>query len=181
MERLNDFADINKINCNKLYVNYEKSKIVNSNIVFNGKNNVLYVEDGVVIKNSTITFNKDNSLIYLSTSKTPYIVDCFVNFNNTIYVGRDCYFNDAAKMHFLVYENANIIIGNDGLFSFDIWLRTSDPHLIYDIKRKKRINYSKSIFVGDHVWLGQRCLILKGSQIGSGSVVGGGGRLYPIS
>ena len=30
---------------------------------------------------------------------------------------------------------------------------------------------SKSIFIGDHVWIGQNALILKGCRIGSGSIV----------
>lgn len=39
---------------------------------------------------------------------------------------------------------------------------------------KERINESKSVLMGDHVWIGQGALILKGSSIGSGSVIGGG-------
>lgn len=53
-----------------------------------------------------------------------------------------------------------------------IWIRNADPHLIYDINTKKRINNTKSIFIGDHVWLGQSVIILKGTQIASGSIVG---------
>ncbi len=71
-------------------------------------------------------------------------------------------------------EQQNIIFGNECLISFGIFVRTADPHLIYDCETKKRINSSKSVLVGDHVWIGQGALILKGNVIGSGSIIGGG-------
>lgn len=39
-------------------------------------------------------------------------------------------------------------------------------------KTMKRINPTKSIFIGDHVWIGQSSMILKGTKIGSGSIIG---------
>lgn len=35
-----------------------------------------------------------------------------------------------------------------------------------------RINPTKSIYVGDHVWVGQSVIVLKGSKIHSGSIIG---------
>ena len=52
--------------------------------------------------------------------------------------------------------------------------RSADPHIIYDINTKKRINQSKSIFIGDHVWIGANAVILAGKSIGSHSVVAAG-------
>src|SRR5699024_3038007 len=57
------------------------------------------------------------------------------------------------------------------MFSFNCWIRNSDVHLIYD-ENNNRINYSKNIIIGDHVWVGQNVSILKGSYVGSGSVIG---------
>ena len=61
------------------------------------------------------------------------------------------------------------------MFSLGVWLRTSDAHPIYDSNSKKRINDGKSIYLGDHVWVGQDSLILKGSRIDSGSIIGAKG------
>ena len=41
------------------------------------------------------------------------------------------------------------------------------------MKTKKRLNYSKSILIGDHVWIGQNALLLKNTVIGSGAIIGG--------
>ena len=57
------------------------------------------------------------------------------------------------------------------MFSVGIWLRISDPHLIYDSFTHTRINPTKSIYIGDHVWVGQDVLILKDSYVGSGSIL----------
>ena len=36
----------------------------------------------------------------------------------------------------------------------------------------QRINLSKDIIIGDHVWIGQQVVILKGSNIGAQSIIG---------
>ena len=59
------------------------------------------------------------------------------------------------------------------MLSFDCYFRTADPHLIYDTKTKQRLNFSKSILIGDHVWIGQNVLLLKNTVIGSGAIIGG--------
>jgi hypothetical protein len=53
-------------------------------------------------------------------------------------------------------------------------MRTADPHLIYRCSDGARINPSRRIVLGDHVWVGQGAMILKGSSIGSGAILGGG-------
>ncbi|TWO16497.1 hypothetical protein ZA02_03105 [Campylobacter lanienae] len=58
------------------------------------------------------------------------------------------------------------------MFSWDIWLATCDYHLIIDAKTNNRINFSKSIYIGDHVWCGQDTAISKGSFVASGAVIG---------
>ena len=71
-----------------------------------------------------------------------------------------------------LHEAGEINIGRDCLFSTDIHMDVSDMHPIYDGTTRERINAAKSVQIGDHVWLGQRVLLLKGATIGSGTVVG---------
>ena len=142
----------------------------NSKIIFKGKNNILFCEKNVCLENSILNFECDNSVIYLSSNKHKYNIKVDIRNNSVFYVGENCYFNNLINIY--LSEQKNIIIGNDCLFSINIFMRTADPHLIYDIKTHKRINLSKSIYIGDHVWIGQDTLILKGSTIGSGTVIG---------
>ena len=105
-----------------------------------------------------------------STTST-YKLNLSVHNNNAFYYGLNSSVN-FRPITILLSEEKHIFIGNDVLFSFDIWIRNSDPHLIYSANTKKRINPTKSVFIGDHVWIGQNALILKGTQISSGSIIG---------
>ncbi|WP_096019442.1 hypothetical protein [Campylobacter lanienae] len=58
------------------------------------------------------------------------------------------------------------------MFSWDIWLATCDYHLIIDAKTNNRINFSKSIYIGDHVWIGRESAITKGVFVASGAILG---------
>lgn len=91
--------------------------------------------------------------------------------DNTFAIGQRAYTN--GPLHAILSERCNIFIGDDALFSFGIWLRNADPHLVYSAKTMKRVNLSRDVLIGDHVWIGQSSLMLKGTIIGSGAIVGG--------
>lgn len=148
----------------------EIPKLNNSQININGENNILICEENVILFNSRIDFNGNNSILYLSSNKFDYGINISINGNNICFIGKNNFFNGIST--FVLSESKNIIIGEDCLFSYGVSLRVADVHLIYHTKTKKRLNYSKSIYIGDHVWLGQNTLILKGTQIGSGSIIG---------
>lgn len=161
-----------KVIQNRVIVNAEKSTMAeNSKIVFRGKNNILFIEDGVCLRNSIISFRGDDSVIYLSKNRHHYFLRITAFHNSVVYIGNDCYIDGLLTL--IASEEKNIIIGKEGLFSFGIFIRTADPHLLYDCETKRRINASRSVLIGDHVWIGQNALILKGTTIGSGSIIGG--------
>ena len=142
-------------------------------ISFKGTGNILFLEPGVRLIGSDIKFCGNNALVYLSSDERhPYKLKIDAWRGTTVYFGRDNYFNNTFNA--IISERKNLIVGNDGVFSFGIWVRTADPHLLYDIDTMDRINKSRSVFIGDHVWLGQDAIILKGSKIGSGSVISAG-------
>lgn len=170
METIKTIKEIKKLKKNKIIC--ENVTVENSEIIFEGENNVLFCEPNVKIKNSTIKFGANNALIYLSSNNDCYLINAYIHNNSVLYFGDNNYMNN--NLTLVLSEEQNIIIGNDCLFSYGITFRTADPHLIYDYKTKKRTNPSKSIYIGDHVWVGQNALILKGTKAGSGSIIAAG-------
>lgn len=71
----------------------------------------------------------------------------------------------------MVEPGARISIGEDCMFSYDIDLRCSDSHAIYDGATRERINPSAPVVIGNHVWVGTRATLLKGTRIAEGSIV----------
>lgn len=153
---------------NNLIIGHEPT-LINSKILFRGKNNRLICEKNVKLRNAILEFAGNNSLIYLSSNKNYYYIKVSIFNNSVFFIDENNYFNGG--LNFVLSEEKNIFIGKNNLFSFGIWMRIADPHLLYDLSTLKRINLTKSIYIGDHIWIGQDTLILKGTQIGSGSVI----------
>lgn len=63
-----------------------------------------------------------------------------------------------------------LIIGRDGMLSRNVKLMTSDGHEI--LANGQRINHARSIVIGDHVWLADGVVVLKGVTIADNTVVG---------
>jgi len=139
-------------------------------IRFNGANNTLICEEGVVLERSSINFYKQGSIVFLGRSSNPYKLSVSLYNDNVCYFGRNNYFNGILNV--VLSERKHFLVGNDCMFAFGIWVRTADPHLIYRCENKTRINPSKSVFIGDHVWIGQSAFLLKGTKIDSGSIIG---------
>jgi acetyltransferase-like isoleucine patch superfamily enzyme len=73
-----------------------------------------------------------------------------------------------------LHEPGEIVFGEDCMISSQVYVSLSDIHPIYDTATGERINPAASVHVGNHVWAGLRCMILKGSRIGDGTIVAAG-------
>ncbi len=171
MITITDKAQFDDVGENKIiHGDIENIEFEQSSITFNGSNNIIVIENGVKMKNCMLKINGENTLFYLSKSKHWYYLDITSNNNTAVYFGKNCFLN--GRLVAVTSERQNIFIGNDSLFSYGITLRTADPHLVFDCETKYRINHSASVLLGDHVWLGQGAMLLKGTQVGSGSIIG---------
>ncbi len=74
---------------------------------------------------------------------------------------------------------SSVVVGDDVMTSAQEMIYSGDGHPIFQLQadgtysRLNRCTQSK-IVIGDHVWIGYRCNILGGADIGSGSIIGAG-------
>ena len=172
----NDFSKLKK---NKIILDNCELEFKKSSIQFNGEGNVIVFRGGinseqkrVLLEQSEITCLGNNNLIFIYASKYTLKLIISLGYGCNVYIGENLF--TAAPVNLISNERSNIVIGEWGLFARDIWIRTSDMHMIYDIQSRSRINPNKDIVIGRHVWLGQDVTCLKGTIVGSGSCVGHG-------
>jgi acetyltransferase-like isoleucine patch superfamily enzyme len=124
--------------------------LINTEIDIRGNNNCIYLGNTVSIKAGKLHIEDSNGQISIGSGTSI----CGTTLLATI-------------------EGRAITIGNDCLFSSDVSFRTGDSHSILDIEGN-RINPSQDIFVGNHVWLGNKTILTKGACVADNSVVGTG-------
>ena len=66
-----------------------------------------------------------------------------------------------------------ITFGDDCLVAWDVLVMDTDEHPLYN-KENERLNPDKPIVVGNHVWIGCKCVLLKGAEIPNNTVLAAG-------
>lgn len=150
------------ISCRGAFIN--KSKIIN-----HGKNNKIIFNRGCRVYNSRIQFFGNNNSVIIDNDCVLKNVDVWIDGGAVIEVGHNTHFTGA--IHIACVEGKKVHIGSRCLFSDQITLRTGDSHSILD-KDGHRTNHAGDIWIGDHVWVGQQVVILKGVEIEHDSVIG---------
>lgn len=147
-------------------------KLRKSKIKISGDNNILYIGKNTLLRDSNIFIKGNNNILYIGddcvVNNTSIILD---NESSEIRIGNK---TSIAKAQIVSLESYKIEIGEDCMLSYDIEIRNTDSHKIYDKNTNKRINEGNSINIGNHVWLGMRAIILKGVNIGDNSIVAAG-------
>jgi len=160
-----------------------------------GKNNRL-ISKNAILKNVDFDVNGDNNQIEIEDLCLLYGVTFYLRGNNhKIKIGRGCVFSRGGELTFednncsltigdnSTFENVHIAltepyseinIGEDCMFAYDIDIRTGDSHSIIDVTTGNRLNFAKSISIGNHVWVATHCIILKGAKVLDNSVVATG-------
>ncbi|WP_288217657.1 acyltransferase [uncultured Fusobacterium sp.] len=148
----------------------KKAKLRNSKIKITGKNNEIVIKDGSLLRGCDIKIVGDGNKIIINENVTLNNLNIiFDNEGQVINIGKG---TNMARRMIVSLEKYPIIIGEDCNISYDVEIRNTDSHMIFDKNTKKRVNYGNAVTIGNHVWLGTRTMILKGSNIGTGSVIG---------
>ncbi|MEE0935632.1 MAG: DapH/DapD/GlmU-related protein [Methanobrevibacter sp.] len=165
MEYIINVTQFDQMNDNKII---GRPKLTDSVIIFNGKNNILVCDNNIELNNASLEFNGNNSLVYLGSNlRRGFKLRIFTN--STAFLGRDADIGLSVGIN--VFENQNVIIGDDCFIGDYVYISNSDNYPIYTCDTKERINYSNSVYIGDHVYLGHKVYISKGVRIGSGTII----------
>lgn len=134
----------------------------------NGGGNGIIIEEGTSLRNCRFFFKGNNNKVIIhSCCHLQGATFWFEDDNNLIEIGKGT--TTEGHCQFAACEECRIVVGSDCMFSHEIHLRTTDSHAIKN-EQGLRINKAKEIYIGNHVWIGMQCLILKGSKVGDGSV-----------
>lgn len=138
-------------------------------VIFMASNCRLELADGVQLENCTIRFDCDGAVCSIGANSRFRGTICS-GLNTRVVLGaglsvtRGCYIT--------VAEGATVSVGEGCMFAASNELRADDSHPIYDADTGMRVNPSRDIILGDHVWLGGQAVLLGGARVGSGSVLG---------
>ncbi len=91
----------------------------------------------------------------------------YVGNNAILEVGNNFSVSHDAKF----YIKKSCTIGDDNMWSYYNVIMDNDAHPIYDTNGKL-LNGNRNVIIGDHVWVGCRCTIMKGAIIPDNSIIG---------
>lgn len=167
------------ISCNRKRIRGKNNQLVYDNtytkrctVNINGSNNRIVLKGTNYLEDCSFHIRGNNNEIVLDDLVCAYhAVFCIEDDGGCIEVGNKSLLS--GKIEIASTEGTAIRIGEDCLFSSGIDIRSGDSHSIYD-ESGKRINNASDIYVGNHVWIGRSAVLLKGTRIPDGCVVGAG-------
>lgn len=178
---------------NRKYINGKDNLVVRSGAFISGckikivdsHNKIIFNRGGVnLLKNVVISIHGNNNIIAFGKNvSTRNLVFSIEDDNNRIELGDN--FQGGSFSELAAIEGTEIIFGKDCMLSAHITVRTGDSHSILDITTHERINSSRSVTFGNHVWIGNTVLVFKGANVGNNSIIAGGsvvtGKSFPAN
>lgn len=148
----------------------EGKVLYKNRFIINGNNNTIIFRAGGALRKSNIIINGSDNIIEIGKDASAINMTIVIeDSGNSVRVGdgtKICGSTQLAAM-----EGTCINIGTNCLFSSEVELRTGDSHAVRN-SNDERINKSKDIVIGDHVWIGHKVIILKGVELKKDTIVG---------
>ena len=110
-------------------------------------------------------------------------VRIFVGKNGLLKIGgREKESRSGITSNSAIFAYKKVEIGKDFLSAWNVFITDCDWHQL-ECDGKSQIQ--SDVIIGNHVWVAHNCSILKGTQIGNGSIVGShsllNGKVYPAN
>lgn len=139
------------------------------NIRIDGNENILKIGEKVILRGMNIIFSGDKNVAEVGPGCNLRGAFHLRQTGSRLFVGAGTTFVGA---HLFAMEGRAIDIGEDCMFSANIFVRTSDEHSILDIETLERLNKAQDVTLGRHVWVGEGVTVSKGVKIADGCVIG---------
>ncbi|WP_339076788.1 hypothetical protein QQM41_08035 [Acetobacter sp. AC2005] len=140
----------------------------NARINFWGSGNFLYLDQNSPLEGE-INFPEDDGCAYIYGGMPTLRLTAGIYKKSTFVWGFETVsFGTSVWVH----GGCTCNIGEKGLWSEGIQVRTSDHHAIVDLGTGTILNSPRDVLIGRRVWIGAQVCILKGTQISDGSIVG---------
>lgn len=146
--------------------------IAGLHLSIDGSGNVLRLHKPFRLSNCRVCLERGSSV---DIGSSPYDIGghFWVNNGGSLRIGKN--FSCGAHLEIIGFDEPGLTvqIGDDCMFSHDILVRASDGHVIFNPSTRQVLNKSKGVRVGNHVWVGMRSVLFKGTVIPDHCVVGG--------
>ena len=163
---------LNSIHLQGAVMEYGNKFMVQNKISCTGSGNKIILKGKGVVQRCHFHIQGNNNTIIVGDNTNLTEAELWLQYDgNTIVIGDDT--DICGKTHLACIEGTTISIGNECLFSSEIVFRTGDSHSIVNMEGK-RINRSKDITIGDHVWVAHRVLVNKGVSVARDTMIGTG-------
>lgn len=154
-----------------------RHKLKGLNIDIAGNNNYIEIEFPIKFKNTTIKMRGHNIKFELKKSNTR-MQDTFFDLGDfaQVFIDEDSRFN-MPNSYICINNNRKnqphkLVIGTGAQIGQDFYLRTSDGHCLFNLGEEFPYNEPQDIVIGNNVWIGAKCSVMKGAQIPSNTVIG---------
>ena len=148
---------------------WSKEVGVNKRIDICGTNNRVFIGSGASIYNLQVVMRGNNNLLSIGKNCSVSGFIEIIGDSGEITIGNRSMI--AASVRIIAHTEKKIEIGEDCMIADLTDIRTTDSHSILN-SEGERINHDKDIKIGDRVWITREVVVLKGSIIGSDSVIG---------
>lgn len=153
-------------------IEQENIPVKGLSIAINGNNNYIKIELPANFINSYIVIDGDNNRFSLKTTRHRTIRHTTFGLEGGSEISVGSGMSAYREINIVAKNGKNIHIGDECMFAREIMVRNNDGHIILDKETKEVINPPEDIFIGNNVWIGMRSMILKGSYIPNGSIIG---------
>lgn len=150
------------------------SNVKKITISIKGNNNIIRLPQNNKIYGLRIDIHGNNNFFELNDSKYEFgkLSEIVLENGAKLIIGKDFFVASRLFIH-AEGPNTHIKIGNNCFLARETTIRNTDSHTIYDKNNKQRIlNSNSSVTIGNHVWITQKCTVLKGVTLADNCIVG---------